>query len=58
MKDFGGASATCLKNSIDSAFDKFEMSKDKYIKCMVPACADGASVNMGKKTGALHTYET
>ena len=51
--DFGSADASCLKKSVDDAFDKYGLNGDKYIKCMISTCADGATVNMGKNTGVL-----
>ena len=43
----------CLKKSVDDAFDKYNLNGEKYIKCMISGCADGASVNMGKHNEVL-----
>lgn len=53
MSKFGGVDALCLKNAIDDAFANYNMSDDKWRLGLVSACADGASVNMGKLSGAL-----
>ena len=54
VDDYGDATADYLKKSIENALlTKLKMSAES-VKCkMVSAVADGASVNMGCKTGML-----
>ncbi|KAK6171748.1 hypothetical protein SNE40_018183 [Patella caerulea] len=53
MNAFGGVDASAIKRSIDDAFQTYGVAGDRYTNCLVSACADGASVNMGRLTGAL-----
>lgn len=58
MSDFGGVSAALTKAAIDDAFSEYGVqNNNKYATCLVSACADGASVNMGRLNGALTTLK-
>ena len=54
MKDFNGTDAAAVLSAYKDGFTKYQIDitgddKEKF----VAACADGASVNMGSKTGAM-----
>ena len=52
--DFGDPNASNLKRSIDDIFEnKVVIPHDKYVKGLIAATADGASVNMGQYNGLL-----
>ena len=54
MSDFGGTDAESIKKAIDHSFLKeINISESSFLKCLVGATADGASVNTGKHRGVL-----
>ena len=58
MKDFGGTDAVSLKTAFLDAFTSFGIDfigEDTHK--VVSVCADGASVNMGSKSGAVQTLQ-
>ena len=58
MKDYGGTDAKAIQKSFLSAFDAYKIDiTDKDAPKLISACADGASVNMGAKTGAMTTLK-
>ena len=53
MADFFGEDAQAVKNAFDNAFlTTFEVPEDRFENLLVAACTDGASVNMGRLSGA------
>lgn len=55
MSKFGGVTGASVKSAIDDAFTDYSLSVsgEKYRKCLISACADGAAVHLGKLRGAL-----
>ena len=54
MADYGGANANSIKKAIDQVFcEKMHLDEESYLKSMVAATADGASVNFGIYQGVL-----
>lgn len=52
MADFGGVDAACTKQAFDGALlQDFEVSNERYESLLIAVCADGAEVNMGRKSG-------
>lgn len=53
MSDFGGVTAAGTKKAFDSAFlQDFSVPETRFEKLMISVCADGASINMGRISGA------
>ena len=53
VNDHGGANAEGLKSCLDKTFEDLGIQDNGYLKCMVSATADGASVNTGIHSGLL-----
>lgn len=53
MSEFGGVDAEGTKKAFDHAFlQEFAVEEEWFQKHLITVCADGASVNMGRITGA------
>lgn len=53
MTDFGNVDANGTKNAFDDAFlNVYEVPAERFENLLVGVCADGASVNMGRISGA------
>ena len=57
MSEFGGTDANSIKEAMDSVFDEengaIKISSEDYMRKLISATADGASVNMGAHLGVL-----
>ena len=58
MRDFGGTDAKCLRAAFLGAFKAFDVDiGGKDASKLISVYADGASVNMGKRNGAIITLQ-